>query len=205
VLAAVAFALLLDGSWLMLALAAEGLALHVLARRARDPLATLGAHGLFAFAGFMLLERLAEGQLIAPRFVSGPALSQLFVIGAAAVASMRLADRATGTVYRLGAHVALLGWLARELSGLENGQGLVTLAWAAWALALLVVGLRRDAGELRTAGRLTLFVVVAKLFLVDLREVETLWRIVSFLGFGAVFLALSYWLSALWKPVEPDR
>ena len=42
--------------------------------------------------------------------------------------------------------------------------------------------------------------MVGKLFLVDLREVETLWRILSFLGFGAAFLALSYWMRALWKP-----
>ncbi len=200
VLATVAFALLLEGSWLVVALAAEGLGLHVLARRARDPLATLGAHVLFAVAGFAVAERMLAGEVEAPRFVSGQSLSDLFVIFAAALASTRLGVRAYAAVYRLCAHVALLGWMARELSGLENGQGLVTLAWGAWALALLVIGLRRDAGELRSAGSVTLFVVVGKLFLVDLREVETLWRILSFLGFGAAFLALSYWMRALWKP-----
>jgi len=72
--------------------------------------------------------------------------------------------------------------------------------------------LRRDLPGARTAGRLTLFAVVAKLFLVDLVEVDALWRILSFLVFGAVFLALSYWLRDLWRPVpadagpgEPDR
>lgn len=200
VLLTVAFALLLEGSWLVVALAAEGLALHVLAARGGDRWTGLVAHALFAFVYTVVAERLVAGSEQLPRLVNGRALSDLFVIVTAAWVSTRLRDKGLGTVYRLGAHIALLGWFARELSGLENGQGLVTVAWGAWALVLLVMGLRRDDAGLRTAGRLTLFVVVAKLFLVDLREVETLWRIVSFLGFGAVFLGLSYWLRDLWKP-----
>lgn len=46
----------------------------------------------------------------------------------------------------------------------------------------------------------TLFVVVGKLFLVDLSEVEPAWRVVPFLGFGGLFLALSYYLRGLWRP-----
>jgi uncharacterized membrane protein len=127
------------------------------------------------------------------------------VIAALVVAATRLsAGGPDQTMYRVVAHVAFLLWLARELSGFANGQGLVTIAWGVYALALLILGLRRDDGSLRTGGRLTLFLVVGKLFLVDLREVDTLWRIVSFLSFGAVFLALSYWLRDLWKPAAAD-
>ena len=46
----------------------------------------------------------------------------------------------------------------------------------------------------------TLFLVVGKLFLVDLSEVEPAWRVVLFLGFGGLFLALSYYLHGLWRP-----
>ena len=38
----------------------------------------------------------------------------------------------------------------------------------------------------------TLLLVVGKLFVVDLAAVGTIWRIALFLGFGVVFLVLSY-------------
>jgi uncharacterized membrane protein len=199
VLLTLALALLLEGNWLLVSLAAEGLALHILALRVRDPVSAFVGHALFAFVASEVLRRLAESGLT-PHLWNGQALSDLFVIGAAVVAASRMTAGADKTIYRVVAHAAFLLWLARELAGFANGQGLVTVAWGVYALALLILGLRRDDGALRMGGRLTLFLVVAKLFLVDLREVETLWRIVSFLGFGVVFLALSYWLRDLWKP-----
>jgi uncharacterized membrane protein len=51
-------------------------------------------------------------------------------------------------------------------------------------------------------GLVTLFVVVGKLFLVDLAWVGAVWRILLFLGFGVVFLLLSYYLQSLWRPGE---
>ncbi len=42
-----------------------------------------------------------------------------------------------------------------------------------------------------------LFGISGKLFLVDLAEVEALWRVLLFLGFGGLFLALSYYLRYL--------
>lgn len=55
-----------------------------------------------------------------------------------------------------------------------------------------------------------LFLVVAKLFLVDL-AVDQVWRILLFLGFGGLFLVVSYYLQRLFKqppkamntPAEP--
>ena len=41
--------------------------------------------------------------------------------------------------------------------------------------------------------------VRAKLFLVDLAELEVLWRILLFMGFGGLFLFLSYYFQDLWK------
>jgi uncharacterized membrane protein len=48
-----------------------------------------------------------------------------------------------------------------------------------------------------------LFLVAGKLFLVDLAEVEALWRVLLFVGFGVLFLSLSYYLQALWRPGHP--
>jgi uncharacterized membrane protein len=39
---------------------------------------------------------------------------------------------------------------------------------------------------------------VAKLVLHDLSQVEAIWRILLFLGFGGVFLAISYYVPDLW-------
>ena len=46
----------------------------------------------------------------------------------------------------------------------------------------------------------TLLLVVGKLFLVDLARLETIWRILLFLGFGGLFLVLSYYFQNLLKP-----
>ena len=45
----------------------------------------------------------------------------------------------------------------------------------------------------------TLLVLVGKLFLVDLARLEAIWRILLFLGFGGLFLVLSYYFQARWK------
>nr|MDP9455722.1 DUF2339 domain-containing protein [Actinomycetota bacterium] len=49
-------------------------------------------------------------------------------------------------------------------------------------------------------GMATLFLVVGKLFLVDLASIEAVWRVLLFLGFGTLFLALSFCTRYLWHP-----
>ncbi len=68
------------------------------------------------------------------------------------------------------------------------------------ACGLYAVGLRLDRAWLVRGGLTTLFLVVGKLFLVDLAEVEAIWRVLLFLGFGGLLLALSYYLRSLWRP-----
>ncbi|MGI8867019.1 MAG: DUF2339 domain-containing protein [Rubrobacteraceae bacterium] len=69
-----------------------------------------------------------------------------------------------------------------------------------YASALLVAGLRWNLAWFVRAGTVTLFVVVGKLFIWDLSEVEAIWRILLLLGFGSLFLALGYYLKKLWRP-----
>jgi uncharacterized membrane protein len=45
---------------------------------------------------------------------------------------------------------------------------------------------------MRRLGSITLVLVVARLLLVDLARVETIWRVLLFLGCGALFLLTSY-------------
>ena len=96
-----------------------------------------------------------------------------------------------GIGYRLITHVALLTWFWQEFS-LLSGQGLVTIVWGIYAIILLSVALYFHHRLLRLVALGTLFVLVGKLFLVDLVVVETVWRILLFAGFGGLFLFISY-------------
>jgi uncharacterized membrane protein len=53
-------------------------------------------------------------------------------------------------------------------------------------------------------GLLTLFGVAGKLFLVDLRYLDAIWRILLFLGFGALFLLISHGFGTMTRRIEPE-
>jgi uncharacterized membrane protein len=46
---------------------------------------------------------------------------------------------------------------------------------------------------------------VAKLFAIDLAELEAIWRILLFLGFGALLLVVSYAFPSLWRVSEGEE
>ena len=178
--------------------------LHLLSRRLPAWGTVVGAHLLSVVVGLWLAARLAAG-------IVDPGVAQTAVLnlqGLADLAVLLLAlpisglslTRGAGTAYRLAAHAALLAWFWRELSVLPNGDAYVTIAWGLYAAGLLVTGLRIGGVELVRGGMATLFLVVAKLFLWDLAGVEAIWRVLLFLGFGGLFLVLSYYLQALWRP-----
>jgi uncharacterized membrane protein len=198
--------LMLRGDGLLLTLAAEAAVLHYTARRFSDKLVSAGAHLLFFIAAVWLVVRLATGMPEGSSGVAEPAVFNthaavdLLVIGLAFAASLVVLPRRSSTVYRVAAHAAVLAWLWRELSPLQGGEAYVTVAWGVYAVGLLVVGLRLDRTWPVRGGMATLFFVAGKLFLVDLAEVEALWRVLLFVGFGVLFLSLSYYLQALWRP-----
>jgi uncharacterized membrane protein len=104
----------------------------------------------------------------------------------------------------LAAYAAALGWLWRDLVVLPNGQAYVSVAWGICALALVAVGARRDLDGARWTGLATLLLVVAKLFAVDLAQLDAIWRILLFLGFGALLLVVSYAFPSLWRVAESE-
>ena len=198
-----AFIQLLDGNALLLTLAVEAAALHLLSRRLSDRALLVGGHFLFAVVGLWLVERLTgnvdAGALgIQPTFDTS-AITDLAVLGTALGASTLLRPQAASLVYRICVHAAFLGWLWRELSLLSDGDAYVTVAWGLYTVALLVAGLLLTQSRLVIVGMGTLLLVVAKLLLVDLISLDAVWRILLFLGFGGVFLVLSYYLQALWR------
>ena len=134
-----------------------------------------------------------------PPLVNPASLADLFVIVVAAAISAIVEDRRAKHAYRFGAYVAFLLWFWRDLAPLDDGQAYVSIAWGAIAVALVVAGWRTDRDLVRQTGLATLGVVVLKMFAVDLSELDPLWRIVLFIGFGGLLLIVSYLFPSIWK------
>ena len=198
-----AFVQLLNGNALFLTLAVEAAALHLLSRRISGRDLLVGGHLLFALVGLWLVERLTVnsdvGALGVQAIFNASAITDLAVLSLALGASTVLRPHEAAFVYRICVHAAFLGWLWRELSGLPEGDAYVTVAWGLYTMALLVTGLQLAQSRLEIVGMGTLLLVVAKLLLVDLISLDAVWRILLFLGFGGVFLVLSYYLQTLWR------
>lgn len=179
--------------------AAYAACLHIVARRIRSEETLLAAHAIFAGAGIWLAGLVSWGLLtrnedqIAVLNVKG--LADIGVIVLASVVCLGLRNRQLKLAYGLGMHVAFLGWMWQEfgLLGNGNGNGFVTIAWGVYAVALITAGLMLNRSKpLLYCGISLLFGVAAKMFLIDLRWLNTVWQILLFLGFGGFFLVVSY-------------
>jgi len=67
-----------------------------------------------------------------------------------------------------------------------------SIVWLAFGTALTAFGLWRNFAAARHAGMALVLLTVCKAFLIDMAGLEGLWRVFSFLGLGAVLLALGY-------------
>jgi uncharacterized membrane protein len=157
------------------------------------------AHALFIVTGMWLLNWLVSGEAGGVAVGNLPAALCLATLGCALAATRRLADRDQADIYAVAVHVLFLGWLWHELSRLPAGHAWVTVSWGVYGVSLLVAGLRMDHTGLRKMALATVGAVIVKLFLVDLSQLEPIWRILLFLGFGGAFMALSYYFPSLWK------
>jgi uncharacterized membrane protein len=188
---------LLPRDWHFFAWAAELLALHWLSRQIQRPSLRIVAHLFSLMVGIWLLGRVL-GFGVGTAVWNQPALIDLSVIGLILAASFVLPHSTEPWLrsgYRLGVHIAMLCWLWREFSFPPDGQGFVTIAWGVYALILLGVAFRFHFKQLRLVAVATLFLLVGKLFFVDLVAVATVWRILLFAGFGSLFLFISYFYS----------
>lgn len=202
-LLAIAVALLFEPDVVLVMLALEALALHLVAQRlAASGVAEPGnsvfrldtaAHVLYTVLAVWMFARLVSDVAPAPAVLNVRAAADAAAVALALLVSGRLEPRAR-LAYRLVAHAAILGLLLRELGALPAGDGIVTAAWGVYGIGLLLV-----ARGARRVALVTLFLAVAKLVMYDLSQVEALWRILLFLGFGGVFLAISYYIPDLWS------
>lgn len=191
----------LQSEALLVALAAQALALHLLVAYGAGRAIRWLAHRGFTAVGAWVLFRLVENGDLSVRRV----IADLAAIGAGFAISYVVRTRGEMLAYRIWAHVAVLGWAWRQLAQLEGGQGYATMVWGAYGLGLLLLAMRQGWPTAERIAIWTLLATVAKLFLVDLERLDPLFRVLLFLGFGAVFLYFSYALSGAWKPrADPD-
>ena len=74
----------------------------------------------------------------------------------------------------------------------QTSGGAITVGWGLEGLALLTVGFALRERVLRLQGLAVLLICILKLFLYDLRNLETLPRILSFIVLGAIMLGVSW-------------
>jgi uncharacterized membrane protein len=170
-----------------------------LGRQWQDQAIEMFAQGLFALTALWLAVRLGAGETPGVAVLNLPAALHLLTLGAALVAARGLIHRHQAKVYAAIVHVLFLGWLWHELSRLPAGHAWVTVSWGLHGMVLLVAGFRMNHTGLRQMALATFAAVVVKLFIVDLAQLEPIWRILLFLGFGGAFMALSYYFPSLWK------
>ncbi|MFB6098202.1 MAG: DUF2339 domain-containing protein [Salinibacter sp.] len=130
--------------------------------------------------------------------------SPFLALGLALAASGYVRSSDVPVLYRGAVLAGWLWWWVSELAPVAYGQAYVSAAWGGTAAALLVGGAWTDRRSVQVGGLATLALFVGKLFFVDLASLPALWRIGLFLGFGAVFLAISSLLPSL-VVVPPSR
>ena len=184
------------GTW---ALAAAGVAAAWAARRGPGrPLAWLGAL-MMALAVLKLVFVDLIGADYDPRWV-GPfghapfwsrvGMSILIAIAARATSG----DTSRATALTIGALVALILSVSAEVARLADGwdSSLITIWWAASALALVGAGLWRRMASLRWLAFAVFGAMMVKVFVADIAGLEGLPRVAAFVGAGLALLIVAY-------------
>ncbi len=112
-------------------------------------------------------------------------------IGAVVVACLFLAQLCCNPPARL--FVSLLATtLATAILFQEVSGSMLTVAWGIEGAALLATGFPLRDRTLRLSGLALFLICIGKLFLYDLRELETLPRILSFFVLGVILVSVSW-------------
>jgi len=202
-LAEAALVVLAVGTWVairdaraFLPLAVIAAGAHVVRREWSVPGAALVGHVLFGVLASWFVGAVGPGIATGRDDPFGPvALVQLGAVSLMFAASWLVTDRQAVVAYRLGSYVGVLAWLAASLQGYPHGPALVTLAWGACGIVLLVPTFAGGRKGQQGLGLATLGLVAAKLLLVDMAELDLVWRILLFMGFGLAFLVVGYFIN----------
>jgi hypothetical protein len=127
----------------------------------------------------------------------GPDIARFAIIVAIGFGLWLTRHRPTQQVGALGLLGLLLIWLGSVLVHLPEGQAVVSVSWAIVGTVILTGGAVRKISEVATVGLAVLALTVTKLLVVDMQEVDTLWRAGLFLAVGLGLMRLGFLLSRL--------
>lgn len=135
--------------------------------------------------GFHLSSAIVAGACYAAQLVS-PAGRHPAGAGLNGAGWMGAVDRHARVLWSVLGTFTLSALLWQEFPG-----GLLTTAWGIEGLSLLMTGFPLRERILRLEGLTMLLVCILKLFLYDLRNLETIYRILSFVALGVILLGVS--------------
>lgn len=213
---AAAILMLLEKEWITIALAAEAAALAWLSRKAVEPAVIVGSWTL-AGAAFVRLVFNHEIWRYHPR-TDVPILNwYLYAFGVTAALFLLAArwvskNPTARSIYYAQSLTAAAGVLifilinieiadvyssSEELAVRVMGGGLAqdmtySLAWGIYALVILVLGIRKNSKPTRAAALVVLLLTIGKVFLHDLWDLGSLYRVASIVGLAIALLAVSY-------------
>jgi len=113
----------------------------------------------------------------------------------------KLEEKTLRYVGKIAGHVSLAILLAIELVRMGTKDAylpermavsLISAVWALQALGLIVDGLVRRMRPVRILGFLLFAITLVKIFLIDMMELEKVYRIISFFGTGVVLVVAGY-------------
>jgi hypothetical protein len=212
-LAASAIAVGFEGHWVVVMWAAEGAVLvGIGVRHDREAFRVAGL-AVFALAAWKWLETPAPPVsapfvvLLHARALAGLCLVGLLYAGGwlmrvprAAADSRWPIERAAMLVGASACTVALISleivsyWAHRGRSVDANlaRQLMLSASWAAYAGVLVTVGMRRHYPPIRYFAIVLFAVTLLKVFLVDLQQLEGIYRVVAFITIGGILLLVSF-------------
>ena len=218
-LTSIAIAIQFHGSGAIVAWSAEGAAAIVLGLRERRGWFRAGGVVLLmvSILGLVLMQFDAPhpGQLV---LLNRRALTAMFVIAVlyalGAVYHRRYPEADRGvrprdvllvaanalTLLMLTTETAAF-WTLREplMTSLERArnvrlvrEAMISIVWAGYATGLIVAGLRRTYAPIRYLAIVVFGGTILKVFLVDLAELDRIYRVASIIGLGVLLLITSY-------------
>jgi len=100
------------------------------------------------------------------------------------------------TLIPLAAILITVVWIARECVDLfsENATALIAISiiWAIFAIGLIFYGVLNHKKIFNWAGVILFGIVILKILIIDLREVENIFRVIALVGVGALALVGSF-------------
>jgi len=202
-LSGITLALALDGPALLAGWAAEAVILAWVARRTGEQRALVFSVVFLGLAALHTVVDEAPPDSLIDGVADLPvAVVAVLCVGVAAVIVSQLVELVDVRLVLLGVgSVAILYAASLTIVDLLQGdaaepsqsaQVALSMFWGIVALGAIVIGLVRDVRELRYGGLALLGLSVAKVFAYDLSELDSLYRVLSFIAVGIVLLVGAY-------------